>query len=389
MSLNKKEIQKIIHSKDEKNPIVSAYVNLTRPDQVPTLLNSMCRDSLKKLNQEANFSPEQQEDIEKLCARIKDAVQGSLSQSHGSRMVVLFANTAGLWEEFYLPVALPSQMQIRPEPYTRPLSILTDEFPRYCIVAADSRKSRVFTMYLGEIEEENHYFIEDDVPDGVRTKASMGSGRGAVMSGLGDQRIERHIQDHVHRHLKNTADHALSLLKDPGFDWTLVASTQEHIVTQVQNHLHSYVLERLVGTFKADPDDKPEEIRTKSLEAAQKWERENESRILSRLIETSNSGGLAVLGLEPVLEALTMGQVHTLLVDHNFQVSGTMCSQDRTMSTYLQTCPVCGQAMQQTDDLVEEMVQEAILQNAEINHVFMAHEEFSKYRIGAFLRFAL
>ncbi|MFO7875853.1 MAG: hypothetical protein R6U55_04640 [Desulfovermiculus sp.] len=102
-----------------------------------------------------------------------------------------------------------------------------------------------------------------------------------------------------------------------------------------------------------------------------------------------NSGGLAVLGLEPVLEALTMGQVHTLLVDHNFQVRGTMCSQDRTLSTYLQTCPVCGQAMQQTDDLVEEIVQEAILQNAEINHVFMPHEEFSKYRIGAFLRFAL
>ncbi len=62
---------------------------------------------------------------------------------------------------------------------------------------------------------------------------------------------------------------------------------------------------------------------------------------------------------------------------------------DRILSTYLESCPICGQPMRRTEDLAEEMVEEAIGQNAEVKHVLVSHEDFKPYGIGAFLRFTV
>jgi peptide chain release factor subunit 1 len=274
-------------------------------------------------------------------------------------------------------------------PFTRPLSGLMDEFKRYGVLITDSRQARIFTLYLGEIETSQDVFIQDEVPDRVRVKASMASGRGQVMSGLGDQRIQRHIEDHVHRHLKNVADQAFTLFKSSGFERLILASTEAQLISKLYDHLHSYLQERCVAQFTADPRDNWDQLRQKALETAQSWEREHEVEIIDHLLEESNSGGKAVLGVEPVLEALIFGQVHTLVLEHNIQLGGSVCDEDRTLSTYLDTCPLCGQPMRQTEDLTEELVEEALGQNAEVEHVFVTHEDFKPYGIGAFLRFTM
>ena len=103
---------------------------------------------------------------------------------------------------------------------------------------------------------------------------------------------------------------------------------------------------------------------------AHDWQQKHERRLIDMLVENTAPGGKALLGVQPVLEALTMGKVDTLVMDHAFRAQGSVCPGDHVLSTYLDTCPVCGEAMRHTDTLAEEMIDEAIAQGAEVEHLF-------------------
>jgi hypothetical protein len=62
---------------------------------------------------------------------------------------------------------------------------------------------------------------------------------------------------------------------------------------------------------------------------------------------------------------------------------------DHFISTYLTECPLCGGQTVEFPDIADEMVEEAVAQSAEVEHVFADIEEFSSYKVGALLRFLL
>lgn len=102
---------------------------------------------------------------------------------------------------------------MEPDSYTRPLSLVLDEFDRYCVLVVDSRKARIFSLFLGVMEEYTDIFVEDEVPNRVRVNLSMTGSSAGIYGGIGDERIQRHIEDHVHRHIKNVTDKAFEFFK--------------------------------------------------------------------------------------------------------------------------------------------------------------------------------
>ena len=180
-----------------------------------------------------------------------------------------------------------------------------------------------------------------------------------------------------------------SELRKKGFTRLILGGPDERLRGRMKNHLHSYLQQRLAGEFAASPDDKDPQLREKVLEAARAHERAREKELIRELFEKSGPGGLSVLGTDPVIQALRKGQVHTLVLGGHFTKSGFLCPRDHLLSTYEETCPLCGGAMEKTDDLVAEMVASALAQDAEIEHIFEGHEAFEKYRAGALLRFSL
>jgi peptide subunit release factor 1 (eRF1) len=257
-------------------------------------------------------------------------------------------------------------------------------------VVADSRTARIFTLYLGDFEEHPDEFIQHEVPDRVSTKVSMtAEGGGDVWGGLGDQRIQRHIQEDIHRHLKNVSERTFQFFKTGGFNRLIVGGPEDKLLSWLKDHLHIYLKERLVGEFSANPQNSKAELREKALEAAEKFERIRQKNFIAQLLELKGPGGKAVLGVEPTLEALMLGQVHILVVQHDFRLPGYLCPKDHILSTYLENCPLCGEPMRGVEDLADEMVEEALSQSAEVEHIFMNHEGFSEQGVGALLRFTV
>lgn len=210
MMIDRNELEILANYQNTENPVVSLYLNITPPRNYENELNSMIHTTLREIEQEARYTDKQIKRLKKLMEKIEDYVAKAFNRFERTWLVALFADADGFWQEYYLPVNLPSSMVVEVDPYTRPMTLLLDEFDRYCVVVGDSRKARIFSLYLGDFEEFPDVFIEDNVPDGVRVKQSMTAGGGTVMGGLGDKRIERHIEDHVHRHLKKVVEEALN-----------------------------------------------------------------------------------------------------------------------------------------------------------------------------------
>lgn len=373
------------------SPMISLYINVTPPYDDTMQLHSMIHSARNECREK--MDPGAVDDLERLFSQIDKYARNHLKGLKNTRLVVIFADSSGLWQEYHLPVSLPGQMVVEPKPYIRPLTALMDEFKRYLVLIADSRHARLFSLYLGDFEEQPDVFMESDVPDRVRVNASMaetgGQAAGKVYGGLGDKRIESHIKDQIHKHLKYAADKTFDYFRKKNFTRFLIGTPDDKNRPWLKGHLHSYLKERLAGEFNANPTLPDSELKKAAMEAASQYERENERRIIDALFEKSISGNMAVLGIDPVIRALRKGQVHTLVIENGYKTKGYICHDDHVLSSMEENCPLCGASMTEVGDLLDEMAGEAILHNSEIMHIFTAHEEFQKYHAGALLRFSM
>jgi peptide chain release factor subunit 1 len=390
MSIDYLKLEQLSEQRSNEHPMVSLYLNVTPPRDYTSDLNSLLHQARLRVQSSDQYTEQQQEELERVFRSLEKHIRQRGRPESGTKLIAIFANAAGTWEEFSLPVGLASQISVEPDPAIRPLSILLNEFNRYCVLVADTRKARIFSLFLGEFEDHPGIFMENEVPDRVKVNLSMTSGSGGdIRGGLGDQRIQRHIDDHVHRHLRDVAERTFRFFQKKGFNRLIIGGHKDKILPRLKNQLHSYLLERLAGEFYADIDDKDEELRDKALQTAQTFEREQEKELLERLQNEHDSGGKAVLGVEPTLEALLFGQVHTLILDSRFEKPGYACPHDHYLSTYVQQCPVCGHNMAEVPDLGDEMTEEAVNQNAEMEHIFQDIAPLSEHGVAALLRFTV
>jgi hypothetical protein len=380
-------LKELVETERSDLPMVSLYLNLADPGRIGTELNSLVRTAHKELERDDRFDEGQRKALDRLLFEVDRRVGSEVGPETGARLLVVLADTEGLWREHRLPVALPSRLVIQPGPFVRPLSLLLDEFPRYAVLVADARSARLFSFHLGELEESPDVLIRDDVPDRVRASKSMAVSAWGVYSGMGDQRIQRHIQDHMNRHFRRVAELTFDWFKAERFERMLVAAPDERTLSRLKDHLHSDLRRRVRGEFQARPDDDEQALQEKALETSRGIEREEERELLNRLVDLHLSGGLGAVGLQPVLDALGVGQVHTLAIRDDFSASGYICPDDGYLSAGAAACPVCGRDLQPVERLADEIVHEAVSQGAEVRHVNATHEGFDPHGIGALLRF--
>ncbi len=373
--------------------VVSLYLNVTPPRPFKSELRSLIHEKWERL-QAAGLEKDLLRTIEGMFESLKEYVDG-LRPLERTRLLVVFV-AEDFFQEYRLPVALPSRLYVDPDPYIRPLTVLLDEFNRYCVVLIDRKRARAFDMYLGEIEEDVGA-LESETPSWV----SEGEGRGARGTAVGtgpwagwrESKIQRHIADHVHRHFKEVAQLLFEHFKARGFDRLIVGGPEGEegkVVPAFLDHLHSYLKGRLAGVFAGEMDLPINEIKKRALEVAARHERKEEEELIERLLnEAHREGGLGALGLNDVVLALMMSQVHTLVLEHDYQERGWICPRDHQLSMGPGECPLCGGELQEVEDFVDEVVEEAIEQGAEIEHVFTRHEGFADWKIGALLRFRI
>lgn len=219
--------------KDEQFQILSVYLSsagkrIPYPDFFLSQFHSLIHRTLSDTERK-----KWQKDIEKIVDFLHESIHRSNVRSY-----VFFSSGKNLWEVLDFEFELPPSCRILKEPYFEPLEESLNSHQKYLVLLVDRKKARLFTVNLGKIEEKKDIFV-DMVPQNVKAK-KIDYGR--------DDKIFRHIEDHLHNHLKLIADATKEFLRGKDIHFIIVGGHRE-MIPKIKKHL-SYPFNKMVlGEF--------------------------------------------------------------------------------------------------------------------------------------------
>jgi peptide subunit release factor 1 (eRF1) len=286
----------------------------------------------------------------------------------------VFCSGAGdLFEVIRLPRSVQSEVVISDSPFIEPLVDLISG--TWCILLCNRRTARVFRGSSDRIEEVARVTSED-----VPSQTDAG--------GWSQLNYERGQDEAVHRHLKRVADLLHRRFRRARFDHLLVGSPEE-LTSEVERMLHPDVAQRLAGRLTIDVENTTgDAVFAAARPLIEDHERTAEREALDRLKQGVGAGGRGVAGLEDALGVLNERRVETLLIEERFQMPGRVCPQCGSLyAENVTTCPADETPTDPCADIVEEAVELAVSQAADVI-IARHHDDLEQMGgVGAVLRF--
>lgn len=274
-------------------------------------------------------------------------------------------------------MALPQSVRDRassgPRPHLLPLEALLESFESFCTALIDREKARIFMIVGGRIEEVSD--VLDDVP-GWHDQG-----------GWAQARMQRHIKDHVQRHLKRVSEALLRQHENQRFDHLILAGPDD-VVAELERELHDYVRRTVVARVTQPMTARAADVLEATLALEQELQTRREWETVDRLAsEVASATGRAVAGLDDTLLALESGRVETLVLAFGLEASGVRCTSCGHLATSGERCSVCGRDVEEAPDLVEEAIELALRQRCEVETVQDVPGLTTLGGLGALLRF--
>lgn len=366
--ITEQALRQLAGLKGNKAPVTSCYLDVDgrrypRPKDYEQNLARLVRRARRQADRASAAD----------LARIEEHVRQGVDRSRVRGLAMFSCVADGFFAAFELPVPVHNVLVCNHTPYVRPLETLLDEYERFGVLLVDKQRFRLLVFELGELTDKREFV--DRLP------------RHDDEGGEWDR---DHVRDHrqvaVAQHLRRAAQAALALWQDKGFERLILCAPAE-VAGEAERVLHPYLRDRLVGRLTVPVTAPDDEIRAAALAVAEQVERDREVAAVQRLRDAVGSGNGGVAGLEAVLGALVARRVDTLFVSEGYVAEGWRCGGCGHLATLGPTCPVCGTQMSRVDDVVEEAIEEAILQNCRVE-VCIGNADLDVLgRIGALLRF--
>jgi len=242
------------------------------------------------------------------------------------------------------------------QPFIAPLEAMLDEHERLAVALFDAERARLFTVFLGAIETQQHFV--DDVPGKQATGGWLG---------LQQANFARHREDHLRRHAERTARALMLLLRKHSFDRLLLAGPDEALAV-LKRELPRPLRVRLAGTLPLSLFASDADVLVATIDAAESIERRTEEHLVGELLEAAATPHV-VIGLAGTLNALADGRVHQLLVADSFDAPGGSCLNCNRLVLNEHLCAGCGAETQPLASLREAVVEQALAQGAKIETV--------------------
>ena len=250
--------------------------------------------------------------------------------------LAIFSSAPGLFRAYFLPVRVEDHIAFDPRPDIAPLLGVIDDHERYAVALVDKRRARLFSVYLGAIEESEAF------KDFVFHHHDQG--------GISQSNFQRHHEAHVYRHLKKVVEHLKQLYRRRDFDRLILAGPEEP-TSELRRLLPRGLARQLMAVIPAETTVGAAEILEKTMEVERRIESEAEERFLAEVFEVGG-GGRATYGVAPTLDALWLGAVQTLVMAEGVGGPASDCPNcGKIEPGTVANCPACGTAMKPAHDL--------------------------------------
>ncbi len=360
--------------------VVSCYLKLEPRDRsrgkyLIKIKNRMraAAQALPRLGLERSVQDEVARDLE----RVHDYLRTPTNLPSTQGLAVFACEAIGLFEALPLPVVYRSRLGVDTRPLVRELASVEEEFGRLLTVVLDRTSARFFEVTAYETRE-----LSGLRADSTRGKRFRGDRSGP---GWGEHTYNNRIRTEKQRHYEAVARELFTIDRRQPAHGLIVAGTGAD-AGALEPFLHTYLVERLLGTARLNPKEAtPASVHAATLAVREAWERASERAQVSEMQESLGSGW-SVNGLDPTLRALSRGQVRTLLVHADAAEPGFRCGTSGRLARTEQECRDEGEPVPVLD-VVDDAIEEALRQGVDVNVVYDSEAREAVDGLAGLLRF--
>lgn len=365
-------VNRIIRFQGGRFPVISMYVGIG-PDKSAHSQVASLLQQIKPLSEDPALEHDVRLSVRADMQRIDDLAREERLQPGG---LGIFASSGnGLFEQVSLPRRVRDRIVVDATPWVRPMLAVLDEYHRMCVVLVDKAWAQVWELYLGEMREVTQ------IKDPALRKPNYAAG-------MAEYRVRNKADELSKRHYRRVGSVLDELLRTEGFDVVALGGHQ-HELTAVTGFLSRAVASRVAGTFAVDPDTATAaDIRRSAETIMERYERQEEQRLVGEIFEAIAEGRPAVAGLEPCLWAGSVAAVQHLVIDEGTVIPGVVCDESGWLGTTGRQCPLCGRPTRQTPDVLDELAEFVIEEGGAVEHV-ADNPQLRPHHVAAALRFPL
>jgi peptide subunit release factor 1 (eRF1) len=296
-------------------------------------------------------------------------------------LAIVFDASDGYFWSGEADFPIRSEIRWAKEVFVGPLAVALDEYERVGIVLLDRSNLRLFTMFLGEVEE---HIREGFNHRRVRHTKTVG------MNHLGSaSRAQRKADEQVRLNLRHVAKDMQLMFEQRGIHRLILAGSPE-ITTELRAILPKRLASQVIGTVDIATSATIDKIRSTAAPLAEKFERDTEDALVTDLVTSAAKSRRVVIGLGHTLHALNQRRVWRLVYADGFHSPGYECPRCAALfSVETSSCSLCGSAVARIEDVVERAVDHAVRNGANVEVIRSEQAESSLTNaggIGAFLR---
>ena len=281
-------------------PFISLYLNAQANEHGRKDFDRFLRKEFSERAKTFEASSPERQSFERDAERITEYLETELrTETQG---VAVFA-CAGA-EDFFRAVQLEApvdnhRLYIYNQPHLYPLARLMGQFPRYAVLVADTNRARLLVFARGKA-------VDREEVVGVKTRRSQAGG-------WAQSRYQRHMENYHQQHAKELADVLERIVREDDIEHIILAG-DEQIVPLLKAEFPKAVEEKIVDVLSLDINAPEHVVLTETMEVMREYDAQTDVEKVRRLLDEYRAGGLAVVGSQDTLEALSMGQVEELLV---------------------------------------------------------------------------
>lgn len=293
------------------------------------------------------------------AARVRQFVSSYAPK--GRSLAVFCDDSDDFFQTHELSVPLRNEVRWSEELCVRPLLEAMDEHERYGVIFTDKKRGRLFTVFLGEIEEELGAFM----PAGV--KHVMTTGRDHRWS---QKNFQRSADFHTESHLKHIAQLMGQLARRHSFDRLVLVGPKE-VTSELSQCLPDRLKSRIAGVLPMPTHASEQAVLEETLKLEETIERKAEEKLLEDLIGTVIRGGNAVLGALPTLKVLNEKKIWKLVYAEGTALKGGWCGECAKLFEEHEAvvCDHCKGKVSPVEDLIECMSERVLRQGGKIEQV--------------------
>lgn len=323
---------------------------------------------LRSARSRANGTPSVHADLD----RIEGYVRNGFDRSRVRALALFSCSERDLFEVVPLPARVRSRVVVNDMPAVGQLEAIAEEKCRFGVLLVDRKRTRMFIFELDELVETTESDSETLRDYDTRGERERGG-------------VQGHVDAVASQHVRGAAALAFASLQEHGFEH-LCLGCPDDLAGELESALHPYLRERLRGRLPVTPQASLDAIRRAAADAEETTERAREAALVRRLLDTVASRGRAVTGLTPVLEALAERRVEHLVVSHEFEQEGWRCRRTGALHA-MRPQRDDAASLQHVEDVVEDAIDDALAQGAEVE-ICVANADLDVHgRIGALLRY--